>query len=99
MKNYEATLLTKDQARAKELTQAMRNIGPSLNDGYIPYSKKALMKDAWQKKCQVIGYPFCNAFDHNDEMTSHFRRVLVELKLLATFGNHNWYYKGKEGHA
>jgi len=95
MKNYEQTLLSNDQAQAKKFQQAMSEVGPQL-DEYIPDATlKAVMKEYWQKKCQIIGYPFNNAFDHNDEMTSHFRRVLVELKLLAAIGKHCWYWKGQ----
>ena len=44
---------------------------------------------SWQEACKKVEYPYINAFI-NGEISSHFRRVLVELKLLSIYGDHCW---------
>ena len=51
--------------------------------------------DDWKEVCSNIEYPYINAWDGENCMTSHFRRTLVELKLLSVYGKHTWKYFNK----
>jgi len=84
-KLWEHALLDKNKELAKNLTSFI--------------SDKSL---SWKEVCKKMEYPWVNAFEcvydkngtpvspRQDVMRSHFRRTIIELKLLSIFGKHTW---------
>ena len=51
----------------------------------------------WVDVCIKIDYGERSPFDDDGYMTSHFRRVLTEIKLLSVFGGHTFtQYQGEK---
>lgn len=79
-KPYVLALFNNDKELAKELTNF---ISKTRKDESI------LIDDIWKVICNKLGYCISNAFENGD-MSSHFKRVLNELKILSVFGKHSW---------
>ena len=77
---WESVLYSQDKTKAKELCSFIN----SFPDECDP-------EDKWKQICLKLEYPLYNAFT-DKVMRSHFRRVLVELKLLSVFGGITWQY-------
>lgn len=45
----------------------------------------------WKSICDFMEYPYINAFT-SGYMSSHFRRVLNEIKILSIFGKHTFHH-------
>jgi hypothetical protein len=73
---YEIALFENNKSLAKELAQKVSD---------------ARLSGEWGEACLLLGYPYSNAFTEG-VMNTHFRRVLVDLKLLSCFGKHTFTY-------
>lgn len=74
---WEKTLYTKDQDTAKSM------------DNRISECRITGEKVDWKAVCKILDYPMNNSFK-SGEMNPHFRRVLVEIKILALTGEICW---------
>ena len=75
MENYEKCLINNDKPLAIELTAYIGNFS------IIGY---------WKEICLELGYHYPQAFDESGNMTSHFRRVINEIKFVSLYGKHTW---------
>ncbi len=83
--DYAEVLRTKDQESAKTIQNQIW-IFSEIPDPDQPYrARKAV--DVHNDISKFIGYPSDNVWK-NGEMNPHYRRILVDLKLLAATGNH-----------
>jgi hypothetical protein len=71
---WEKALYENDKALAKELVEKFKD-NP---------------ERPWELRLRDIEYPNEQGWDKEGNMTTHLKRVLVELKILATFGKHSW---------
>ncbi len=78
---WEEVLRNKDKETAKEIMfKKLEILGKKTND--VP--------SLWKEFCNYIEFPYESSYDNDKNLTSRFRRVLVELKFLALTGNHNF---------
>lgn len=70
--NWETVMKSKNQNQAKEMVNRLAKTRKEFGEAY-------------DKFAQDIGYHYTNVWERG-EINPHFRRVLVELKILALTG-------------
>lgn len=83
MNRWEKILSSNDFVDAKKVVIAMNKI--TKRGEVIP----------WKDYAKIMEYPYTNMFV-NGILTSHTRRVMVDIKLLSVFKKHTFPYKWKE---
>lgn len=96
MEAWKQALENNDQQLAKRIQEIKKKTSEKYTTK--PYDKgyQRDSKSFWEEFCEEIGYPVYNSFDSEGRMTSHFRRVLVDIKLLSVFGGHTFPFKTKK---